>query len=134
MTKFFKIKLGYNEDDYISVSEDELPKAQVLFLEGTGRGLFEEGAIRGQDIMRIKNDWHKLRGWNKSWKMQDEDYADVQHLENSYRETYLLAEHIAKEIIKQNRRELLSENKPLKELSETVLKGLSSGENIKELL
>ena len=133
MNKFYKIKLGYENDNYLSINENELPKAIILFLEGNGRGLFEEGTVRGRDIMQIKNDWHKLRGWNKSWKMTDGDYADVQHLEKSYRETYQLAECVAKEIIKQNRRELLSENKSLKELEEIVLKGLSGGVDIKKL-
>ena len=122
--KYYKVKLGYNEDDYISISEEELPKAIVLFLEGTGRGLFEDGAIRGQDIIRIKPDWHKLRGWNKSWKMTDADYGDIRHLENPYRDTYHLAEGIAKGVIQSNKRDLLSTKRPLFELEKIVLDGL----------
>lgn len=132
MLKHYRVKVGYRDDEFLSVSENELPKAQVLFLEGTGRGLFDEGAIRGQDIMRILPDFHRERGWNRSWKMQDEDYADIKHLENPYRDTYQLAENIAKEIINQNRRELLSENKSLKELEQIVIQGLSEAD-IKKL-
>ena len=130
--KYYKVKLGYNEDDYISVSETELPKAITLFLEGTGRGLFDDGAIRGQDIMRIRPDWHKLRGWNRSWKMQDSDYADIQHLESPYRDVYQLAEEIAKQAMQQNHRELLSQNKPLEDL-ESILIGTSSAKDNKKL-
>ena len=130
---YYRVKVGYRDDEFLSVSENELPKAQVLFLEGNGRALFDEGAIRGNDVMRILPDFHRARGWVRSWKMQDADYADIQHLEKPYRDTYQLAENIAKEIIKQNRRELLSENKSLKELEEIVLRGLSGGEDIKKL-
>ena len=132
MLKHYRVKVGYRDDEFLSVSENELPKAQVLFLEGTGRGLFEEGAIRGNDIMRILPDFHRARGWNRSWKMQDEDYADIQHLERPYRDTYQLAENIAKEIISQNRRDLLSENKSLEELEQIVIQGLPEAD-IKKL-
>lgn len=111
--KYFKIIYGYNETDYISVSENELPKAIWLFKQGSNRAVFEEGAVRGQDIMRIVPDWHSSQGWNKGWKMTADDFADVRHLENPYKETYSEANLIADFAIKSNNTDIL--NLPLEE-------------------
>jgi len=109
MTKFFKIQFGYGEADYLKITENELPKAIALFMEGSGRALFESGAIRGQDIIRITPDWHTDQGWHKGWKMQPEDYQAIEHLEGVYNETYLRAREVAEYAIKENKRELLNE-------------------------
>ena len=108
MTKFFKIQFGYNEADYLEINESELPKAIALFMEGSGRALFESGAVRGQDIIRIVPDWHTDQGWNKGWKMQPEDYQSIKHLEKGYSETYHQAREVAEYAIKENKRELLN--------------------------
>ena len=83
--KFYKLVFGFNEGDYISIKGDELPKAIALFMEKSGRANFESGAIRGQDIMRIVPDWHKVKGWNQGWKMTADDYEDIKPLEDGYR-------------------------------------------------
>ena len=111
--KYFKIIHGYNEADYIPINENELPKALVLFKEPNNRAVFENGAIRGQDIMRIVPDWHTDQGWNKGWKMTPDDYADIKHLEPEYKKTYAHAELIANTAIKTGNRDIL--NKPLAE-------------------
>lgn len=106
--KKFKIVYGYGEDDYITISGNELHKAIALFMEKNGRAVFENGAIRGQDIMRIEPDWHAVKNWNKSWKMTPDDYEDIKPLEADYRETRKKAEDIAKFAINNNQRFLLS--------------------------
>lgn len=108
MTKFFKIIHGYNETDYIGITENELPKAIWLFKQGTNRAVFENGAVRGQDIMRIVPDWHASQGWNKSWKMTPDDFADIKHLEAPYKKAYTEANHIADYAIAENKLNILS--------------------------
>jgi hypothetical protein len=108
-TKKFKIVYGYNEGDYIAIDENELPRACALFREGIGRGFFNNGAVRGQDIMRIVPDWHADQGWNKGWKMQADDYEAIRHLERPYQETYEQAKFLAEYAIRENKRELLTQ-------------------------
>ena len=115
--KKFKIVYVFGEGDYLPISEDELVKALVLFMEG-GRAVFANGAVRSQDISRIVPDWHAVKGWNRGWKMTPDDYEDVKSLEKPYQKTYEQASFIAEFIIKEDRRQLL--NKSLKELVELL--------------
>lgn len=116
--EYFKIIFGFNETDYISITKNELPKAIWLFKEGSSRSVFEEGAIRGQDIMRIVPDWHRAKGWNKGWKMTADDFADISHLEYSYKKIYELANNIADFAINEKNTNIL--NLPLNEALKIV--------------
>lgn len=109
MPKYYKIVFGFNEDDYLSITSDELHKAQVIAIEG-GKATFEEGFYnnRGNDIMRIVPDWHRVRGWNKGYKMTALDHEDVANLIEPYRQTLAKGKLLAEFIIKNNRRDLLS--------------------------
>lgn len=109
--KYYKIVFGFGQDDYLPITEDELAKAVFLFMQGKGKAVFGEGALRAQDIQRIVPDWHKAKGWNKGYKMLPEDYAEVKSLNHSYTETYLQAAAIAEFAAKENRMDLL--NQPL---------------------
>lgn len=114
--KYYKIVCGFNEEENISINENELAKAISLFMSAKGRALFENGAIRGQDIKRVVPDWHKVMGWNRSWKITPDEYSDIKHLEKGYNETYNQASLLAELATKTNRLELL-----LKPFSEAVL-------------
>ena len=106
--KYYKLQFGYEENEYLPITGDELPKALALFMEKTGRAIFENGAMRGQDIMRITPDWHTAKGWNKGYKMQPEDFKEIELLEEKYKETYDKARYIAEYAIKENRLDLLA--------------------------
>lgn len=106
--RYFKIIYGYGESDYLPITHDELIKACILFMDGSGRGFFKKGAVRGQDIMRILPDWHADQGWSKGWKMQPEDFQEIKHLERGYQEIYEVAKAIAERAIRENKKELIS--------------------------
>lgn len=74
--KYFKIKVGYNENDEISIDETELETALHVFLTNS-KGVFKNGAVNGSNIMLITEDWHKAMGWNKGHKLGPEDYAQI---------------------------------------------------------
>lgn len=126
--KYFKIVHGYNQDEYIPINENELAKAIAIFMEGSGRAMFENGAIRGQDIMRIVPDWHTAMGWNKGYKMTTEDHAEIGHLDSEYRKIYLVAKAVAEMAISQQKPELLK-----LPLSESI-KSLPKQESPKQLV
>lgn len=66
---FFKVKIGYNPSDFISIeSLNDLEKAQYAFLTNA-KVIFDNGQVcRGQDIISIKEDWHREMGWNKTFR------------------------------------------------------------------
>jgi len=88
MNYYFKIKIGFSPNGYIHINSlNDLEKAQFAFITGQ-RVLFDNGeACRGQDIMRIEEDWHKEMGWNSSYRdengdvkgyeLGDDDWADI---------------------------------------------------------
>lgn len=105
----YKIVYGFGQDDYLPITENELPKAIALFIEGKGKGLFLEGAVRGQDVQRIVPDWHRAKGWNKGYKMLPEDYHEISPLERAYNDAYSNGKLIAEIALKENRRDLLTQ-------------------------
>lgn len=113
--KYFKVKYGFDETQYAEITSDELPKAYGMFLAQEGNGIFKDGtAIRAKDIIRIEPNWHKVRGWNRGWKMTLDDYEDIKPLERGYQDIQNQAKLIAERAIKENRTELLT--KPMSEL------------------
>jgi len=123
--KKFKIVYGFNEGDYLPINENELVKAIALFMEG-GRAVFDAGAVRGNDIMRIVPDWHAEKGWNRGYKMTPKDYEDIKPLEKGYQEIYGQAKYLTEYAIKEDRRDLLS--KPLSEGIKLLPQNPISGE------
>lgn len=108
MVKYFKIVYGYNEGDYLPITSDELHKAQLVAIQG-GSANFEAGFFnnRGNDIMRIVPDWHRVRGWNRSHKMDEFDFQDIRPLEESYKKTLDNSKKLIEFIIDNKRFDLL---------------------------
>ena len=74
--KYFKIKVGYGENEYVPIDEDELETALFVFLT-EGKGIFKNGVVRGKDIIGITEDWHKAMGWNKGYELSADDWIDI---------------------------------------------------------
>lgn len=83
--KYFKVKIGYGRDDFISIDETELELA--LRASGNGKmAVFKEGAISGNNIMAILPDWNKEMGWNRDYQLTGEDYELIgNEKQNIYR-------------------------------------------------
>lgn len=76
MTPYFKVKIGYGIEDFISISKDELEKATYAFMTND-KVVFQNGVANGKNIMAISPDYHKTMGWNYGHKMEDLDFAEV---------------------------------------------------------
>lgn len=105
--KYYKIQYGYDEIQYLPIDATELPKAFAIFMEQKGRAIFKEGAVRGNDIIRIIPDWHKVKGWNQGYEMTPEDFAEIEPLKDIYNNTIQKAKDIAEFAIKEDRRDIL---------------------------
>lgn len=76
MTPYFKVKIGYGVEDFISISKDELEKALYAF-RTNDKVMFENGVTSGKHILSITPDYYKTMGWNYGHKMEDLDFAEV---------------------------------------------------------
>lgn len=78
--KYYQVRYGHRENECVSVSEDEMPtaiKAQV-----TGKiGVFKEGTISGSSIIAVVPDYQRIMGWNRSYALGPEDWAQIQENE-----------------------------------------------------
>lgn len=72
----YKIIRGYNAEDYLEINENELEKAYYCFLEKKD-SIFSGGAIKGSQILAIQPDFHKTMGWNRGYKLEVDDFAEL---------------------------------------------------------
>ena len=74
--RFFKIKTGYNNSDFVPIDETELEIALYVFITD-GKAVFKNGVVRGKDIIAITEDWHRVMGINQVWKLDADDYNEM---------------------------------------------------------
>lgn len=70
---YFKVKTGYGADDFLSITEDELPTALRAQIGGKV-AVFAEGTIGGNHIMSITPDYNRVLGFARSYRLTPEDY------------------------------------------------------------
>lgn len=75
-TLYFKVVHGFKNDDFISITQEDLESA--LFAHITGRKIiFSNGSISGTMIQKVVPDFHKTMGWNVAHQLTSEDWIDI---------------------------------------------------------
>lgn len=76
MTMHFRVKIGYGNDDFISIDQDELSRAIVA--QGTGKvAVFKEGTVGGNHIMAIIPDYQRALGYARDYVLHGHDYVEL---------------------------------------------------------
>ena len=84
--KYFKVKVGFGNDDFISIDENELRSA--IEAQGNGKvAVFKEGSISGNHIISVLPDYNKQMGYNRDYQLVSEDWEYIgKKTVNEYRE------------------------------------------------
>lgn len=75
---YFKVTHGYGLEDVIYVDNlQDLEKAIYAF--GTGKNVrIGSNFIKGTEIKHIKEDWNRAMGYARGYKLQPEDWTEIQ--------------------------------------------------------
>ncbi len=107
--KYFKVKTGFEAEDSISITQDELEKA--IYAQITGKvAIFRNGTIRGNNIISITEDWHTEMGYNKSHVLEDDDFAEISQRGRDYRGLIAEAKMNVDYLIDTNQTHLVGKN------------------------
>lgn len=93
--KHYRVKYGFNKDDFYSIDETELRKAIVAQTKGQ-IFICDEGTIAGNNIISISPDYNRALGFNRDYTLTGEDYDQlgtraVQEHRESFEEAKLAA-------------------------------------------
>jgi len=106
---------GFKESQQYSIDAEEAHKAYYLFLNPDKRGIFSNGlAIFGSDIRQIVPDWHGTMGWNKTHKLDTDDWNEINSKRLNEKMSDILAH--AKDIAYLAPGNIALLNKPLSEI------------------
>ena len=74
--KYYRIKTGFDVDDFISIDETELEMAlRAQRFEKVG--VFKEGTVNGKYIISITPDFNRALGFHRDYKLRGEDYDEL---------------------------------------------------------
>lgn len=71
--KYYRVKYGFDKDDFYSIDETELKKAIVAQTQGS-IFICNEGTISGNNIVSIMPDYNRVLGLNRDYQLTGEDY------------------------------------------------------------
>lgn len=106
--RYFKVKIGYGENEFVAIDEDELQTAFHAYLTDA-KAVFRNGIARGKDIIAITEDWHKAMGWNYAHVLGQEDWAQLERdgVKRQYAGVIETAKNHVKTMIETNQTHLI---------------------------
>jgi hypothetical protein len=75
--KYFKVIVGFGDNDYVEIDEDEVEKCMKAQITGKVVITRREGSISGSIIQRIAPDYGRSMGFRRGYKLTGEDYSRI---------------------------------------------------------
>lgn len=76
MKKYFRVKTGFKDDEFLSIDEHEVEIA--LRAQITGRvAVLKSGTVSGNHIISITPDYQKEMGWAHDYHLTGEDMGEI---------------------------------------------------------
>lgn len=76
----FKVIVGFRDDQFYTIDESEIHKAYYLFMMPEARTIFSDGvALIGKNICGIEPDYHSTMGWNRTHKLESDDFNEMRN-------------------------------------------------------
>lgn len=107
----YKIHLGYDQNNFIPIDEDELPRAIAAHMTG-GKAAFRQGSVSGTQITAVTPDWHAALGYSYGYRFQPEDWGDVKPLRARYSRHQEAVSQYVKQAIESNRPQMIDRPYP----------------------
>lgn len=115
-TKYFKVFRGFNESDFIPIDQSELEKA--IYAQISGKvAILKNGTIAGNQIGSIVPDYHRAKGWNYGYKLQAEDWKEINRDCKSYTGIIEIAKNRVEYFIKSGKQDLIGKDVDIKQLN-----------------
>lgn len=115
-----KIIIGFRDDQYYVIDDEEAHKAYYLFNNPEARTIFSNGvAVIGKHIQGIEPAWNETMGWNPTHKLDSDDWNEIRKngVEDKLKKTLQEAKQVAQ--LAESNNSLL--NKPLIEAKGLLL-------------
>lgn len=119
-TLHYKVVFGFDAEDYVPISAEELEKAIWAHMRGKNVA-FEQGSISGERIVAVQPDYHSAMGWNRGYTLGADDYAELTQYGVDKKHSKFLAN--AKDriqyLVETKQEHLIGKNVPIPELDNT---------------
>ena len=84
---YFRVKIGFGTNDYLSIEQDEYSKAVRAQIKKSVVIFKNHGSVSGANIISVLPDWNKELGYNNDYQIKGEDMNEIPRIkQNQYRE------------------------------------------------
>lgn len=127
-TLHYKVVFGFDAEDYVPISAEELEKAIWAHMRGKNVA-FEQGSVSGERIVAVQPDYHSAMGWNRGYTLGADDYAELTQYGVDKKHSKFLAH--AKDriqyLVETKQEHLIGKNMPIPELEHAKESEISDG-------
>lgn len=90
----FRVKIGFDKNDYVSVGQEEYSKAVRAQINKSVVIFKDHGSISGANIISVLPDWNKELGYNNDYQITSEDMNEIPRIRQGQYRDYTTHESV----------------------------------------